>query len=210
MCTRAAVGNFLHPRSFRNIPIFSTKWTLDSGLFLAPEHPAQVEGVSMLDGYLTAIVIAPRSIPPDEWFGDLCGARGNIAVASGTMLAAITSILARFNAINEGLSTKPPRHAPMFRKTDEGLAVPNLWCMGFLRECGCGWTAGNRCWIRTASTMGSCCRSCSTVLIHQAVRCSDRLGRDAKPRSFSARRTRTSRLSCPRSRSSGCQNGCAR
>jgi uncharacterized protein len=101
-------------------------------LFLALEHPAQVEGVSMLDGYLTAIVIAPRSIPPDEWFGDLCSARGNIAVASGTMLAAITSILARFNAINEGLSAKTPRHAPMFRKTDEGLAVPNLWCMGFL------------------------------------------------------------------------------
>jgi uncharacterized protein len=100
--------------------------------FLALDPPARVEGVSMLDGYLTAIIIGPRSIPPEEWFGDLFGARGNIAVASGTMLTAITSIVARFNAISEGLSAEPPRHTPIFRKTDDGRAVPHLWCMGFL------------------------------------------------------------------------------
>jgi uncharacterized protein len=100
--------------------------------FLALEPPARVEGVSMLDGYLTAIIIGPRSIPPAEWFDDLLGARGNIATASGTMLAAITSIVARFNVISEQLSTEPPRHAPISRKTDDGLAVPHLWCMGFL------------------------------------------------------------------------------
>jgi uncharacterized protein len=48
------------------------------------------------------------------------------------MLTAITAIVARFNAISEGLSAEPPRHAPIFRKTDDGLAVPHLWCMGFL------------------------------------------------------------------------------
>ena len=94
--------------------------------FLALEPPARVEGVSMLDGYLTAIIIGPRSIPPEEWFDDLFGKRGNIAVASGTMLEAITSIVARFNAVSEGLSAEPPRHAPIFRKTDAGLAVPHL------------------------------------------------------------------------------------
>jgi uncharacterized protein len=100
--------------------------------FLALEPPARVEGVSMLDGYLTAIIIGPRSIPPDEWFDDLFGARGNIATASGTMLAAITSIVTRFNAISEALSAEPPRHAPILRRTEDGLAVPQLWCMGFL------------------------------------------------------------------------------
>lgn len=100
--------------------------------FLALEPAARVEGVSMLDGYLTAIIVGPRSIPPDEWFDDLFGKRGNIAVASGTMVAAITAIVARFNAISEGLSAEPPRHAPILRKTDDGLAVPHLWCMGFL------------------------------------------------------------------------------
>ena len=32
---------------------------------------AKVDGASMLDGYVTAIVIGPCSIPPDEWFVDL-------------------------------------------------------------------------------------------------------------------------------------------
>jgi uncharacterized protein len=32
--------------------------------------PPRVDGVSMLDGYLTAIIIGPRAIPPDEWGQD--------------------------------------------------------------------------------------------------------------------------------------------
>jgi uncharacterized protein len=40
---------------------------------LALKPPARVEGVSMLDGYLTAIIIGPRSIPPEEWFDDVFG-----------------------------------------------------------------------------------------------------------------------------------------
>jgi uncharacterized protein len=35
------------------------------------EPPSRVDGMSMLDGYLTAIIIGPCSIPPDEWFVDL-------------------------------------------------------------------------------------------------------------------------------------------
>jgi Uncharacterised protein family (UPF0149) len=48
------------------------------------------------------------------------------------MLTAITTIVARFNAISQGLSTAPDRHAPIFRKTDDDQALPHLWCMGFL------------------------------------------------------------------------------
>jgi hypothetical protein len=46
----------------------------------------------MLDGYLTAIVIGPQPIPPDEWFVDLLGERGRIATAFGKMLTAITPL----------------------------------------------------------------------------------------------------------------------
>jgi len=88
--------------------------------------------MSMLDGYLTAIVIGPRSIPPDEWFVDLLGERGRIATASGSTLAAVTAIVRRFNAISEGLSTAPKQHAPIFEKTDDGKVLPQPWCMGFL------------------------------------------------------------------------------
>jgi len=50
---------------------------------------------------------------------------GTVEIESG-------GVRVRFNAISEGLSAEPPRHAPIFRKTDDGLAVPQLWCMGFL------------------------------------------------------------------------------
>lgn len=97
---------------------------------IGPE--ARVQSASMLDGYLTAIVIGPCSIPPDEWFVDLLGERGRIATATGKALAVITAIVARFNAISEGLSVAPQQHAPLFEKTDDGLVLPHPWCMGFL------------------------------------------------------------------------------
>lgn len=93
---------------------------------------SRVDGASMLDGYLTAIVIGPCSIAPDEWFIDLLGDRGRIATAAGKTLAAITAIVARFNVISEGLSTAPNKHAPIFEKTNDGMALPQPWCMGFL------------------------------------------------------------------------------
>ena len=71
----------------------------------------KIDGVSMLDGYLAAIVIGPCSIPPDEWFFDLLGEKGNIATAHGKRLAAIMAIVARFNAIGEVLSTAPTKYA---------------------------------------------------------------------------------------------------
>jgi uncharacterized protein len=98
----------------------------------ALDPPAKVDGASMLDGYVTAIVIGPCSIPPEEWFVDLLGARGRIATAHGKTLAAMTAVVARFNAISETLSTAPRQHAPIFEKTDDGLALPHPWCMGFL------------------------------------------------------------------------------
>ncbi len=101
--------------------------------WLSTLEPAPlVDGASMLDGYLTAIVIGPCSIPPDEWFVDLLGEHGRIAKAAGDVLAAIKAIVARFNVISEGLSTAPKHHAPVFEKTDDGMALPHPWCMGFL------------------------------------------------------------------------------
>ena len=96
------------------------------------DPPGRVDGVSMLDGYLTALIVGPRSISPEEWFDDLFGARGDIAAAHGTMLVAIETIVTRFNAISQGLSTAPERHAPILEKTGDGLAHPHPWCLGFV------------------------------------------------------------------------------
>jgi uncharacterized protein len=104
---------------------------LDAWLHTLEPAP-RVDGVSMLDGYLTAIVIGPCSIPPDEWFVDLLGERGRIATAAGDVLAAMTAIVARFNVISEGLSTAPKHHAPVFERTADGMALPQPWCTGFI------------------------------------------------------------------------------
>jgi uncharacterized protein len=104
---------------------------LDGWLRTLEPHP-RVDGMSMLDGYLTAVIIGPCSIPPDEWFVDLLGERGRIATAAGKRLVAIKAIAARFNAISEGLSITPGKHAPIFERTDDGMVLPQPWCMGFL------------------------------------------------------------------------------
>jgi uncharacterized protein len=96
------------------------------------EPAPKADSTSMLDGYLTAIVVGPHSIPPDEWFVDLLGERGRIATAVGRTPAAITAIVGHFNAIGEGLSTAPEQHAPIFEKMDDGMVLPQPWCMGFL------------------------------------------------------------------------------
>ena len=104
---------------------------LDAWLHTLEPAP-RVDGASMLDGYLTAIVIGPCPIQPDDWFVDLLGEYGHVATAAGVTMAAIRAIVARFNAISEGLSLAPSKHAPLFEKTGDGLALPQPWCTGFL------------------------------------------------------------------------------
>lgn len=119
------------PRRTRSAGRATSLEQLDAWLHTREPTP-QVDGASMLDGYLTAIVIGPCSIPPDEWFVHLLGERGRVATATGAVLAAITTIAARFNTISEGLSLAPSKHAPLFEKAGHGLALPHPWCMGFL------------------------------------------------------------------------------
>src|ERR1700709_2554387 len=104
---------------------------LDSWL-KALEPAPKVDGMSMLDGYLTAVVIGPCSIPPDEWLVDLLGERGRIATAAGKRLNAITAIAARVNVISEGLSLAPTQQARIFERMEDVMVLPQLWCTGFL------------------------------------------------------------------------------
>lgn len=104
---------------------------LDAWLHTLEPAP-RVDGTSMLDGYLTAVVIGPCSIPPDEWFVDLLGEHGRIATAAGATMAAIAAIVARFNAISEGLSLAPNKHEPLFEQAAGSRVLPQSWCMGFL------------------------------------------------------------------------------
>ena len=96
----------------------------------------------MLDGYLTAIVIGPCSIPPNECFVHLLGERDRIARASGTTMAAITATVTRFDAISQFLCLAPNKHAPLVWKAGYGLALRHRDAWAFLAPCGYGSTSG--------------------------------------------------------------------
>jgi uncharacterized protein len=91
-----------------------------------------IDGVSMLDGYLAAIIVGPSSIDPHEWLRHMLGPHGRIGSDGSEQAAAIGAIVARFNAISEGLAVAPERYAPIFERTDAGTVLAGPWCMGFV------------------------------------------------------------------------------
>ena len=96
------------------------------------EPSPRVDGVSMLDGYLAAVIIGPCSISPYEWMDHMLGPHGDIRMEGAKQTAAIMGVVDRFNAVSEGLSTAPERYAPIFERTDDGAVLAGPWCMGFL------------------------------------------------------------------------------
>ena len=42
------------------------------------------------------------------------------------------AIIAHFNAIGQSLGIAPERHGPILEKTEDGLAHPHPWCLGFV------------------------------------------------------------------------------
>jgi uncharacterized protein len=91
-----------------------------------------IDGVSMLDGYLTAIIVGPCSIDPREWLRHMLGPHSRIGMDGTEQSAAIMAIVARFNGVSERLATARERYAPIFERTDDGTVLAGPWCMGFL------------------------------------------------------------------------------
>lgn len=96
------------------------------------EPPPPIDGVSMLDGYLTAVIIGPCSIPPHEWLQCALGPHGRLGFEGTEQNAALMAIVARFNAISQGLADAPERYAPIFERTAGGVVDAEPWCTGFI------------------------------------------------------------------------------
>jgi uncharacterized protein len=62
----------------------------------------------------------------------MLGAHGDIGMDGSTQVAAIMGVVARFNAVSEGLATALERYAPIFERTDDGTVLAQPWCMGLL------------------------------------------------------------------------------
>jgi len=88
-------------------------------------------GLSMIDGYLTALVVSPQFIPPEDWLKPILGERVTWA-DEGTIEAAVRNTLfQRYNEIGATLSGGPRRYAPVFMRTDDGEVLIDDFADGF-------------------------------------------------------------------------------
>jgi uncharacterized protein len=88
-------------------------------------------GISQIDGYLTALVVSPQFIPPEDWLKPILGERVTWA-DEGTVEAAVRNTLfQRYNEIGATLSGGPRRYAPVFMRTDEGEVLIDDYADGF-------------------------------------------------------------------------------
>lgn len=90
-----------------------------------------VAGVSMIDGYLAALVVSPQFIPPEDWLRPILGS--SVAEADeGTIKAAVRNTLfQRYSEIGATLSGGAKRYAPVFIRTDEGEVLLEDFANGF-------------------------------------------------------------------------------
>ena len=88
-------------------------------------------GISQIDGYLTALVVSPQFIPPEDWLRPILGDRVTWA-DEGTIEAAVRNTLfQRYNEIGATLSGGPRRYAPVFMRTDDGEVLIDDYADGF-------------------------------------------------------------------------------
>ena len=104
---------------------------LDQWLRGRTGRPPAATNLSMLDGYVTAIVVGPVSFDPREWMCPLLATNADAFNHGGTPeFAAISAVAVRHNDISNILSTAPSRFEPIYRrKNHEVDARP--WCEGF-------------------------------------------------------------------------------
>jgi uncharacterized protein len=88
-------------------------------------------GISQIDGYLTALVVSPQFIPPEDWLKPILGERVTWA-DEGTIEAAVRNTLfQRYNEIGSTLSGGLRRYAPVFMRTDDGEVLIDDYADGF-------------------------------------------------------------------------------
>lgn len=93
-----------------------------------PEPPC--EGVSMLNGFLTGLVVGPVFIAPNDWMGEVIGVHEERAVMGTKAQAVIDTIVDHYNLIAWQLET-PGRYQPILMRTDDGEVSADLWADGF-------------------------------------------------------------------------------
>lgn len=88
-------------------------------------------GVSMIDGFLAALVISPRFVHPETWMWHILGDRARYALEGTRAAAACQTIINRYNEISTALDERPETYAPLYMRTDDGEVLLEDWANGF-------------------------------------------------------------------------------
>jgi uncharacterized protein len=105
---------------------------LDAWLPGRTDHGAAATNLSMLDGFVTAVVAGPVSMNPPEWICPLLGIEIDAFNHGGTPeFAAISAVAVRHNAIVETLSKAPKTFEPIFARKPNRDIDAGPWCEGF-------------------------------------------------------------------------------
>jgi uncharacterized protein len=105
---------------------------LDRWLRKPRKCPPVAESLSMLDGFIAAIVAGPATYEPLAWLCPLLGVTRD-AIDDGTTdeYAALAATAAHHNALSATLSETPERFAPLFARDAKGAVDIGPWCCGF-------------------------------------------------------------------------------
>lgn len=88
-------------------------------------------GVSMIDGYLAALVVSPQFIPPEQWLKPILGEQVTWAPEGSIEAAVRNTIFQRYSEIGATLSGGPRRYAPVYMRTDDGEVLIEDFANGF-------------------------------------------------------------------------------
>ncbi|KKW89304.1 MULTISPECIES: UPF0149 family protein [Sphingobium] len=91
----------------------------------------QAANVSMIDGYLAALVVSPQFIPPEQWLLPIVGREIADAPDGSIQSAVRNTIFHRYSQIGATLSGGPKRYAPVFMRTDDEEVLLEDFANGF-------------------------------------------------------------------------------
>jgi uncharacterized protein len=101
-------------------------------LWLQSRTGAAATNLSMLDGFVTAVVAGPVSMDPPEWICPLLGIEvGAFNRGDTPEFAAISAVAVRHNAIVETLTNAPKTFEPIFVRKPNRDIDAGPWCEGF-------------------------------------------------------------------------------
>ncbi|MBK1671542.1 hypothetical protein CKO28_26440 [Rhodovibrio sodomensis] len=122
-----------------------------------------IADLATLDGYLSALVVGPKFIHPQQFMPEVLGPKADLSLTAWTeALRAVQGIAAEYNRIATTLSDQPRAYAPRFGRTADGHTDPSPWCDGFGRAI----RPRRRLWKRLLDTGRAEFRMIDPILAH--------------------------------------------